>query len=78
MYYGNDDPFGQLRQVISMQEDFLDACGNSPTYEQKEAIRKNLYNIGEIERTLRNARTPSAVTLADRCSSLQCRMRGYI
>ena len=78
MYNYYDDPFAELRQSIDMGEQFVDSCGSYLSAEQKEAISRNLYRTIEIERVLRNARTPRADELADRCNSLQRRMRSLL
>jgi hypothetical protein len=77
MSYGGD-PFAELRQGLAMGEQFVDACGSFPTMEQKEALSKNLYHIAEMERILRNTGTPQADGPADRCRSLQSRMRSLL
>ncbi|MCL2874391.1 MAG: hypothetical protein FWE29_05610 [Defluviitaleaceae bacterium] len=74
MYY-NENPFAKLRQGIAVGEHLFRSCGNYPTAEQKEELIKNLNNICEIEKALRTAQTQWTNELADRCSSLQSRIR---
>ena len=59
-------------------EQFLENCGGQLSFDQKGAIRKNLYHISEIELTARNAGTPASTDVANRCSSLLSKMRKLI
>lgn len=77
MSYDND-PWADLRYTFQETERFLNVCGNFPTTEQKDALRKNLHSMYEIERILRNARTISADELAEQCSTLLSKMRSLL
>jgi len=71
-----DDPWRDARQAIEGCEQFVAAYSGS--MDERENLRMILVNASGMEAQLRSAGTPMATELANRCSSLQSRIRGLL
>ena len=68
-----DDPWKDAREAIENCERFVSNFDGSA--DQKARLRIILSNASGMEGQLRSAGTPMSAELADRCSSLQSKIR---